>query len=208
MYFKHLSLVNKHVQCVLCAGSFLHFTHTFHVSAVMSDFPSAEHWWIALGKMSTLSPPLHVCPYLSLIPFAGLHSLFPSVSFCVWIKYYFCPIPGLTSYIPSDEGFLGTAAGLQTFLWLISFFLFIGSLSLQVRAWWWWYLEDSSWPINSSEATLFIQLSYRTSNEQETRKAFNWLPLKLWSGYILVGSLFKDCTARFMVTLVWATTIL
>lgn len=37
------------MQHFFCTGSFL--LDSFHVSAVMSDFPSAEHWWIALGKI-------------------------------------------------------------------------------------------------------------------------------------------------------------
>lgn len=86
------------------------FTHIFHVSAVMSDFPSAEQWWIALGKISIPLYPLHVYPYLCPIPFAE-HEKSVSLSLSVWPTYYFCLFPD--SHIASHSGFLRTAAVLQ-----------------------------------------------------------------------------------------------
>lgn len=40
----------------------LHFKHLCCMFTVMSDFPSAEHWWIALGEIYISSVHVFVCP--------------------------------------------------------------------------------------------------------------------------------------------------
>lgn len=154
--------------CFMCR-QFIRFTHSLHVSAVMSDFPSAEHWWIALGKISTFS--LRVCLPVSCPHLQNIKtpSLFLSLSFslsgqntfsCSQTHYNSVP----TVY-PFGLGLFKDSCWSPNLPLIDLIFLSVESLSLQVRAWWWWYSEDSSWPINCSEATSSIQLNYRTSNE-------------------------------------------